>query len=426
MRWKIWPSSKGIRKGLNQRWVPLFERTMKLVFAVLIGSTLIFFLSRSGILRQLESYALNTQMRLQAANPDSEVVVVLINDEDYRSLFQGKSPLNQAKLSQLISAIAAGKPRVIGVDIDTSDSEFQQLQPQPDWPPVVWARNGVFSNREGKLLLSPVLANPKPQVLSGVIVLQLESDGATRRYPRLCATDQGQVESFPWAVAKAYAPVEAAKRKPTNEGLLIQFAGDSEGSHRLHFQASRVLDLASGAGWQTNSPIKDKIVLLGGAYRATDEHDTPLGWMLGVEVLAYGIETELHGGGVTPPSAILVTVLGAIVGLALLLLFEHFKPLKAFLISLLALPVVGVLSSLLTFDSMAYWAYFMPIPLAVLVQEVFAQMKDYRKKTVKNLYKEVIKKPVSTIAPAVVTSGEMTTVEETASSPEPKPSAPPK
>jgi CHASE2 domain-containing sensor protein len=266
----------------------------------------------------------------------------------------------------------------------------------------------VFSNRDGKFHLFPLLGQRQPQSQSGIVTLQLESDGAIRRYLRLAETDQGPQESLPWLLAKIYSPAETAKRSPTNEGLSIDFAGDKEGSHRLHFTAARIIELADGAGWQTDSPIKDKIALLGGAYGATDEHDTPVGWMLGVEVLAYATETELRGGGSAPPNPIVVTILGGIAGLALLLMFQHFSPLKAFLISIIAVPVLGLLSSLVTFGSMAFWAYFVPIPLVILTQEVYAKAKDYRKKALKDLYERVIVKPEKVNDLEVVSTNEST------------------
>ena len=151
-----------------------------------------------------------------------------------------------------------------------------------------------------------------------------------------------------------------------------------------------MLDLADGAGWQTDGPIKDKIVLIGGAYTASDEHETPLGWMLGVEVLAYAIETELHGGGMKPASPVTITLLGGFVGLVLLLLFQHFTPTKALLLSFPTILLLGMVCSLLTFRTIAFWAYFVPIQLAVLVQEGYVQAKDYRKRLVKQLYEGVL------------------------------------
>ncbi|MGB9180762.1 MAG: CHASE2 domain-containing protein [Pyrinomonadaceae bacterium] len=412
MRWKIWPSSKESQIDLEKRGISLLERVFKSIPAVLIGIVLTFALSRSGFFRQLETYALDTQVRLQGTAEDSDVAIVRINDEDYANLFHDKSPLDQAVLQKVISAIAAGKPRVIAIDIDTSAPEFRELHPAPDWPKIVWARNGHFSNIDGKYHLTQVLGEQQPNALNGLVVLQLDPDGAIRRYPRLCETDRGRLDSLPWAVAKEFDPAEAAKRNPSTVGLFINFAGDNEGSHRLHFTASRILELADGPGWQSESPIKDKVVLLGGAYGATDEHDTPLGWMLGMEALAYAIETELHGGGLSPPSPILITALGGMVGVALLLLFQHFTPPKAFLISVFVIPVLGMLSSLMTFRTMAFWAYFVPIPLAVLGQEVYVKVKDYRMKLIKDLYQGVVKNPAAAEATDAKPKEESMTVEE--------------
>jgi len=393
MRWKIWPSSKQSKQDLEKEGISLLERAIKALPAVLIGILLTFFLSRSGLFRQLETYALDTQVRLQGAAQDSDVAVVLIDDADYSQLFHRKSPLDPNTLVNLINAIAAGKPKLIGIDLDTSAPEFQNLHLPPGGPPVVWARSGMFSRVDEKFHLSDFLGGQQTNVPSGLVVLRLDADGAIRRYPRICETNLGPLPSFPWAIAKEF-DTSIAGRPQTASDLFIRFAGDRKGSHRVHFTAARILSLADGPGWQSGSPIKDKIVLLGGAYAAEDEHDTPLGWMLGVEVMAYATETELAGGGLVPPSSVLVTVLGGLIGMGLLLLFQHFRPTKAWLISLVAMPLLGLLSSLLTFRTMAFWAYFLPIPLAVLAQEMYVQAKDYRKKMIKQLYEGVLGRPL--------------------------------
>jgi CHASE2 domain-containing sensor protein len=390
MRWKIGSSSK--KKELETRGISLLERAIKSLPAILIGICLTFFLSRSGIFRQLETYALDTQVRLQGAERDSNVAVVLIDDEDYANLFEGKSPLNHTSLEKLINAIAAGKPRVIGIDVDTSAPQFRDLKLPAGGPVIVWAQAGSFSHRDDKYHLTNLLGGQQVDAKSGIVVMRLDSDGAIRRYPRMCETNKGALPSFPWVVASQFDPNGAGQHSPSEDNLFIKFAGDNAGSHRVHFTASRVLSLADGPGWQTDSPIKDKIVLLGGAYGSEDEHDTPLGWMLGVEVLAYAVDTELLGGGTKPASPILVTILGGFVGLLLLLFFQHFRPAKAILISLLTVPILGALSSLVAFRSMAFWAYFVPIPLAVLTQEIYHHAKDYRMRLIKQLYQGVVGK----------------------------------
>lgn len=401
MRWKFWQTDEEEKLRLEKKGISLLERTFKSIPVVLIGILLTFVLSRSGFFRHIETYSIDTQVRLQGVPEESQVAVVLIDKADFASLFQEKSPLDPAMLHRVVGAIAAGKPKAIGVAIDTSAAGFRELTPAPDWPPVVWAQDGKYSFRDSKYHLSKVLGAQPAAVPSGLVVFKLDADGAIRRYPRLCDTEQGLLPSFPWAMAKAFAPQVAARQQPSQDELFITFAGDKEGSHRLHFTASRVLELADGHGWQTDGPIKDKIVLLGGAYDVADEHDTPLGWMLGVEVIAYVLETEIAGGGLRPPSPILVTAIGGLVGLLLLLLFQHFTPVKGFLISGLAIPISGIICSLLVFKTMSFWAYFVPIPLAVLGQEFYAQVKTYRMKLIEELYKGVTQKSKEAEAAAV-------------------------
>ena len=392
MRWKLWSSSRGTKENLEIEGISLFERILKAAPAVIIAILLTFILSRSGFFRQLETYALDTQVRLQSSQQESDVAIVRSDDDEYANLFHEKSPVDHVALAKLINAIALGRPKVIGVDIDTSPPEFRDFHSLPGWPPIVWARNGSFSNREQKFHALKVLGGQEPAPASGLVVLKLDADTAVRRYTRVCETEHGPVPSFPWAVAAEFS----GKRENQNAGeqeLFIKFAGDREGSHRLHFTAARVFELSHGAGSQSDGPIKDKIVLLGGAYTASDQHETPLGWMLGVEVLAYAIETELHGGGMRPASGITITMLGGLVGLVLLLLFQHFTPTKALLLSFPTILLLGMVCSLVTFRTIAFWAYFVPIPLAVLVQEGYVQAKDYRKRLVKQLYEGVLGRP---------------------------------
>jgi predicted anti-sigma-YlaC factor YlaD len=67
MRWKLWSSSRGTKENLEIEGISLFERILKAAPAVIIAILLTFVLSRSGFFRQLETYALDTQVRLQSS-----------------------------------------------------------------------------------------------------------------------------------------------------------------------------------------------------------------------------------------------------------------------------------------------------------------------------------------------------------------------
>lgn len=381
------------KKSLFQGQKTPFTKRLLRAVPVFLGAFLLTLVgSRAGFLRGLETYALDTMMRLQAPPTESDVAIVYIDDADYEKMFQGKSPLDSARLLELIQAIARGRPKVIGVDIETRSDQFREFETPQGLPPIVWAQDGVFSNREGKYHLFNVLGRKNSATLSGPVVLKLDSDGAVRHYTRLIATQKEDLPSFTWAVVSEYLPDKKTLNASKDE-LLIRFAGDPKGSHRVRLTASRVLDISDGQGWQSNSPIKDKIVLLGGAYAASDEHATPVGWMLGVEVLAYSIETELQGGGIRPPRSVDILALGVLAGLALCLLFQHFSVGKALLLSIAAVPLLSIACSLVAFRSTAYWVYFVPVLIALLSQQVFEQAKDYRRKIMNNLYQTMAGTP---------------------------------
>ncbi len=67
------------------------------------------------------------------------VWLVAITDKDYADprLFKKTSPLDPEQLRKVIAAIAKLRPRVIGVDVDTSDS--QNVRPETQVP-IIWGQ----------------------------------------------------------------------------------------------------------------------------------------------------------------------------------------------------------------------------------------------------------------------------------------------
>lgn len=352
------------------------------VFVLTILITLV--VGRAGLLRQLETTALDTQLRLHGVSAkQSDIAIVNITDDDYKELFKSKSPLDPMTLKTVLGAIALGNPKVIGVDIDTSAPRFQDLQAESGWPPIVWARAGIYSKVKSTLHLFDVVGGQRPAPLSGAIMLKEDPDGALRRYSRTLKTEEGEFPSLPSVLAHQFDPVHA--NAGNTEELFISYTG----SEILHIGASQIIKFAKNPSWPENELIKDKIVLLGGAYEASDEHDTPLGWKNGVDVLAYATETELEGGGPKPAPRSAIILLQIFDGVLLLLIFQLLRLRKAVLISLIALPVLSFICSVVAFRSVAFWAYFAPILIAVLAQQLYDHGKDYHKKLIKGLSERV-------------------------------------
>jgi CHASE2 domain-containing sensor protein len=359
---------------------PFLLRLLKATPVLLLATVLTFVLSQVGALQKLETTALDVQTRLLATAPDSEVAIVRITDDDYRdaNLFKNKSPLDPTVLKKLIEAISRGGPRAIAVDIDTSAAQFAAMEVPQNDPPIVWGRTAVFSNKEENFYLLDVLGSQ--QQPSGLIILKLDPDGAVRRYQRIFSAKKIPFPSLAWQVLKRKPDPRIANLPEDAKERFIKFASYPNNTHPISLPASQVLSMADEEGWKTDGPLKDKIVLLGGDYAAQDEHNTPVGWMLGVEVWAHVIDTELRGGGHLPAGRIVIAVLQILDGLVLLILFQLYRMSRAVLISILSIPLLSLLCSLIAFWSLAQWAYFLPVLLAVLLQQVCDRLKDMRKR----------------------------------------------
>lgn len=371
----------------------LARRLARATPLILILVLLVIAFGRLGVLHKLETITLDTEARLNSPAAESAVAIVNIVDADYEKMFDSKSPLNPASLHDLIDAIAAGQPKVIGVDIDTSDKQFRYgFQISPAWPPIIWER----IVRE-----LPESVNEKPEPVSVMggrdaaldrdaglaLLIQDAEDKVTRRYRRFIDTSEGLLPSFSWAMVHKFAPEKALLLDARAEPLLIHYSGDREGSHRLEFTAAKIMELAPQ--WRASaqaSPLRNKIVLLGGSYLGQDRHDTPLGKMLGVRVIANVIESELAGGGVGAPNKITIVLLEIFDGVLLTLLFHFFSSARAALVSLLIVPFLALVCSLLSFGSVSRWAYFAPVLVGVLLFELYGH---FRRHTVTHVYEEL-------------------------------------
>jgi hypothetical protein len=118
---------------------PLERRLRRAVPAILIAMLGTYALGLMGTLQKVERLILEAQMA-GAPRQSSEIAIVEITDQDFHNIFGGERPLDPEELERLIDAIALSRPAAIGVDIDTSDPRFRELDIDPDWPPVVWER----------------------------------------------------------------------------------------------------------------------------------------------------------------------------------------------------------------------------------------------------------------------------------------------
>lgn len=86
-------------------------------------------------------------------------------------------------------------------------------------------------------------------------------------------------------------------------------------------------------------------MILGGDYAVQDEHDTPVGWMTGSQILASIIETERRGGGRKPIGTVAVVLLAIFDSIVLLFLIHLLGLKKTLLLSIVLIPALAIRST---------------------------------------------------------------------------------
>jgi CHASE2 domain-containing sensor protein len=367
----LFPSRDG--HGFFQNWV----HHLPVIIGLSLGVALLDYYE---CLEGFKSMALDSYLLAQHPRRSDQVIIVTIGDEEYRSpeLFHGRSPLDSEKLGLILQAIAAGKPRLIAVDLDTSPEDkkaaYEQLADMTradGWPPVIWSCDGEAEDDHPGghdppvLRVIPAMAGTS-NIASGLITMPCDADGVIRRYCRTFQVtspnhpEPAAMDSLPWVIAKRLRHDESAAPEP-NE-LLMNFAGDRYSF--FHITAQTVLDSVDSKArrefwFSEKSPVREKIVLLGGTYRAArDIHPTPAGRVDGVELLAMAIESELQGTGIRFVQEAVAIMIDILFGSLLVYFNWRFVSPRAVFLNLLAVAALALIASYITFNTLGYWLNF--------------------------------------------------------------------
>jgi len=396
------------RHGFFAHWLHHLPVILGLTVAVAV-------IAHLGWLDSFQSMALDAFLLAQRSRQSDHIVLVTIGDDEFSSpeLFNATSPLDPAKLGEVLEAIKAGRPRLIVVDLDTSavnkKDQYQRLAEKTtgaDWPPVIWSCDGdAESDGHGGhaapvvRVIPPLAGNPAAH--RGLIMLPADSDGVVRRYYRTFQTaaldghgTHHAIDSLPWAAVKGYwrqAPEESLPKHlrwlrrgsadaPGPNELLMNFPGDRFNFFRIAAATAlngyRKMDF-----WTSDkSPIRDKIVVLGGTYRAArDLHPTPLGQVPGAVLLATAIETELQNRGIRFTHEAFAIVVDVLFGSLLVYLNWWFPSPRAMWWNLLAVAVLALVASYLTFNTLGFWLNFAVVLTGVWLHIQFDMLKQLPK-----------------------------------------------
>jgi CHASE2 domain-containing sensor protein len=363
-------------------------RTLHAVWVILLVTLGLYTLyERATVLQELERMARDFQAQFLSPRESTEVAVVMITEDDYRALFNSTSPLDRSQLEELLQAIAAGDPKLIAVDLITEDLRFRGMGGGIAVP-IVWARDRedcrtvtprpVRCGDSDPWRLLDFAGQESADSKWGLVVLRTDPDGIIRRYTLHVKVRDTLYPTFPNAIA---ASMRGRVGEPNGQEYLVDQRPLPPNST---FEASQVLEASLGESFGERGFLKDRVVLLGGGYRAArDQYLTPLGERHGVEILAQIVQTELdiesEGDRVKPIGLDRIGVLLFLNGLLLLFLFQMVAFPRAFWIALLLIPLSATLCSLLFADSFfALWPYLVPLLFAVLVQQLYSHAVRYR------------------------------------------------
>ena len=329
--------------------------------------------------------------------PDKQVVIVAVNDEDLKTLFNSTRPLAPSVVTKIIDAISKGEPKLLGIDLLTSDDVHKSYAPTDSSFPIVWAEEPLRNDSNeieaykaplgGQRLLSKNYA--------ALPVVPIKSDGTNRMYQRTVAFKKDsdtEHPTFAWRVYELARPDEARVKQANNQKYYIRFVGRKQQDRRTVISASQILnDLNSNNIEELKRFFKNKIVLLGNMFPDSgDVGAVPFGQMYGVEMNATIVETEMYG---QPPKAISSTA-RTLTNLLMMLIFTtNFSYLginrKSVLIAVFGTVVLAVVLSVGRYGSMSG----APIILSILFYGLFVILMkltaDKYKETVSSLLDQI-------------------------------------
>ena len=371
-------------------------------------SLLVTVASAMGYLEFLQVPTLDLMMSLQGQWFASEVVIVAIDDAAFESLGR-RQPLSREYLARLLRALQRSGAAVVGLDVALTSSTTLADDAALAEAILDFSQDGVsrvvlaeMVGPEGGPLSDPAF---RRAVARGSPWVPVDDDGMIRRSAFLVPQVTGLPEpALSLAIAARLAgmdqtALEMAIRTPDGKVSLptwragagwdmaggppitirpgelrrVNFAGPAQSF--LTIPSGAVVPLSEpGATIAWNNPLRERIVLVGGTFRDSQEFfQTPRGLLAGVEVhanLVHMLVTrrfiQSSGWAVSLGLQVVVCLL---TGVALTAL----RPPAGTFLSVMAALLVGLPVSYIVFHKLGYWVDFLLPVLAICFLGVVAE-----------------------------------------------------
>ena len=323
---------------------------------------------------QLANSSLDAAIAVERSMPPRSAQLVAIDDDDYKTQFHGRSPLEANVLAGILAAVAKGHPKALVVDLDTSDASFKSM-PVPDIP-TVWNVGGEQQADGGFTLDAPLGGRGlAPGSVAALAIAPLDERGIVRGYRHTYPLEGGgTVDSPGYAAARIVAG--HAPEDPASHAEEIHYL-----DFRYRFSPIKIRDLledAQSPTWEKLALFNGQVVVVGGEYRAArDQYATPKGLMNGCAIIAQAVAAEIEGTYISPASRWMTGLLMIAGGLTTLAVYHFFKFRIAFLVSLALVPVLSIAANFILFHRFAAWGAMVPLVIAVIVAELYSKATLY-------------------------------------------------
>lgn len=379
--------------GLNPRG-PQWKEALSFWLVLLLLLGLDQSIAGLWVFKYAGFWSADTLAHIRPAEKADRTAVVAITAREREQLLTGSSPIPSLALRRAICAVLRVKPQVLGVDLDTSQTELDIPRTSTK---IVWAR-GIRISRQftptgEQLSVSPdyLLGQSNPEALSGLAVTPVTLDWSVRTIVTCYEYDRGKVmQTLTAALAAA-----AGQQLPNCSGQEKNF---DVGAYHINYQyhrftladfAPNTLDGAAldrclrGEGeWSEsavpNHPLSNQVVLLGGEYDPQDWHPTPYGLKPGVEVQAGVVEHLLQGSAARDIERLAESVLKFVLALVIALIHFRFRPVAALVVSLglgCLVLIIGLLAARFTF----YQANTVPFLVCIILEQLVVSAEKAQK-----------------------------------------------
>jgi len=337
-------------------WRQRRARLLQLWAVGLLAACAVTGASAMGYLESLQARALDLLIYLQSPRQPSGLVIVAIDDAAFDALGR-RQPLPRDYLARVLRGVTRAGAVVIGLDISLRTASVPE-----DDRAMAAAITDLGVRGDHRLVVAGTalpptgpLADPALRriVVTSAPDVPVDADAVVRR----AALGVGRAPTFAAAVAGVPA-------SDPNAVYRINFIGPAGSFLTIPSDAVAAIGDA-GVDIAGDNPLRGRTVLVGGTFvDGRDIHQTPYGFMPGVEIQANIVHMLATGSLVRPAGWLAGFAVQLVAILFAGLVMVAMRPLWGTAICLAGALLLGVPASYLAFSRGGYWVDFL-LPVAV-------------------------------------------------------------